>query len=118
MLVRNMQDPRLNPACRSRLDLQDEVSMTKGQTVMGRRALHLFAVLAVTSVLALPASAYVGPGAGLTAIGSFLVLIGTIALMIVGFIWYPVKRMLRSKKATKSDSAAATPVVKDDSTTE
>ena len=85
---------------------------------MGRRALHLFAVLAATSVLALPAAAYVGPGAGLTAIGSFLVLIGTIALMIVGFIWYPVKRMLRSRRAKNSDGVAAAPSVKEERPTE
>lgn len=40
------------------------------------------------------AAAYVGPGAGLTAIGTVLALIGAVFLAIVGFIWYPVKRLL------------------------
>ncbi len=40
------------------------------------------------------AFAYVGPGAGLTAIGTFIALIGAVLLGIVGFIWYPVKRLL------------------------
>jgi len=45
------------------------------------------------------AAAYVGPGAGLTAIGTVLALIGAVFLAIVGFIWYPVKRLLRRSSA-------------------
>jgi len=41
------------------------------------------------------ALAYVGPGAGLTAIGTVLALLGALALAVVGFVWYPLKRMLR-----------------------
>lgn len=49
-----------------------------------------------------PASAlaYVGPGAGLTAIGSAIALVGAILLGIVGFVWYPVKRLLRRRSET------------------
>lgn len=50
------------------------------------------------------AVAYVGPGAGLTAIGSALALVGGILLAVVGFVWYPVKRLrarLRRKAADK-----------------
>ena len=40
------------------------------------------------------AEAYVGPGAGLSAIGAFLaVLFGSI-IALFGFIWYPLKRLL------------------------
>lgn len=42
--------------------------------------------------------AYIGPGAGLSAIGTFLAVIGGLLLLIVGFVWYPVKRMLRARK--------------------
>ena len=38
---------------------------------------------------------YVGPGAGLSAIGAFLALLAAIAVGIFGFVWYPVKRLLR-----------------------
>jgi hypothetical protein len=52
------------------------------------------------------ALAYIGPGAGLAAIGSVLALVGAIVLAIVGFLWYPIKRWRRSKStkapATKS----------------
>lgn len=38
--------------------------------------------------------AYGGPGVGLTAIGTFLSIIAAIFLAIIGFVWYPVKRLL------------------------
>lgn len=43
-------------------------------------------------------SAYVGPGAGLSAIGSALALIGAVIMLIIGFLWYPIKRYLRGRK--------------------
>ena len=47
-----------------------------------------------------PAFAYLGPGAGLTAIGAFLALIVGVIVAFFGFIWYPVKRLLRKGKTT------------------
>ena len=47
--------------------------------------------------------AYIGPGAGLGAVGSLLALVGAVLLMIVGFIWYPLKRLLRRVKADDFD---------------
>ncbi|MBV7378099.1 hypothetical protein [Maritimibacter dapengensis] len=46
------------------------------------------------ALIANPALAYVGPGAGLSAIGSVLAFVGVIFLMIAGFFFYPVKRMI------------------------
>jgi hypothetical protein len=52
------------------------------------------------------ADAYVGPGSGITAIGAALALMGGVVLAIVGFIWYPVKRLLRrAKRRHHSESA-------------
>lgn len=58
---------------------------------------HGLAVLAAAPValIATPALAYVGPGAGLTAIGTVLSLLAAVVLAIVGFVWYPIKRFLR-----------------------
>ncbi len=53
------------------------------------------------------ASAYIGPGAGLSAIGSFLALIAAVFIGVFGFVWYPVKRMLKKSKAAKLEAAAA-----------
>jgi hypothetical protein len=59
-----------------------------------------FCLIAIAgAVLAAPAHAYLGPGAGLSAIGTVLALIGAVLLGIVGFVWYPVKRLLRSRQA-------------------
>jgi hypothetical protein len=49
---------------------------------------------------ATPAFAYLGPGAGLAAIGAFLALILGVIVAFFGFLWYPVKRVLRRRKAT------------------
>jgi hypothetical protein len=60
--------------------------------------------LALAVVIVGPAAAYVGPGAGLTAIGAILAVIATLFLALVGFVWYPVKRLLRKpSSAGRSD---------------
>lgn len=43
------------------------------------------------------ALAYVGPGAGLSAIGSIMAFLGSIMLLIAGFVWYPIKRLVRGR---------------------
>ena len=61
----------------------------------------LFAFFLVISA-ATPAAAYIGPGAGLGAIGTVIAVIGAILLMIVGFVWYPVKRLLKRGKKVEN----------------
>lgn len=53
------------------------------------------------AVMMLPtlAHAYIGPGAGVSAIGAALALVAAVFFAIVGFVWYPVKRLLRKRKA-------------------
>ena len=50
------------------------------------------------------AAAYIGPGVGLSAIGAFLALIAGIIIALIGFIIYPLKRVLRknNKKVGQS----------------
>lgn len=50
-----------------------------------------------------PAAAYIGPGAGIGAIATFLALIAAVLLAIVGFLWYPLKRLLKGRKATEAE---------------
>lgn len=52
--------------------------------------------LAVAGMISLPqdAHAYIGPGVGMTAIGTLVALIGAIVFAIIGFVWYPIKRLL------------------------
>ncbi len=51
------------------------------------------------------AEAYIGPGAGISAIGTVVALFGAILLAIVGFVWYPVKRLLRTRKRESNHEA-------------
>ena len=45
------------------------------------------------------AHAYIGPGAGLSAIGSLLALIAAVFVAIFGFLWYPIKSWRRRRQA-------------------
>jgi len=50
------------------------------------------------------AEAYIGPGAGISAIGTVIALVGVLLLAIVGFVWYPTKRlfsMIKNKNKVK-----------------
>jgi hypothetical protein len=73
----------------------------------GRVPSHLF--LAVWLAL-LPgaAAAYVGPGAGLSAIGTLVALVGAVLLALVGFLWYPIRRLLRGRSAPAAAPAEKT----------
>jgi len=52
------------------------------------------------------AGAYIGPGAGITALGLLLALVSAILLAIVGFVWFPIKRLMRAR-AARADAARA-----------
>ncbi len=76
-------------------------------------AIGFFLGLAIC--LASPGFAYIGPGAGLSAIGTVVALVGAILLAIIGFVWYPVKRLHRrftssrdngKNKKTEDDNSA------------
>jgi hypothetical protein len=60
-------------------------------------------VLAVIALIALapPAAAYLGPGAGLGAIGAVIALFAALALAVVGFVWYPVKRLVAAGRSRR-----------------
>lgn len=57
-------------------------------------------LLAAAALVPDAALAYVGPGAGLTALGTVVALFAAVALAVVGFVWYPVKRLLKRSPAT------------------
>ncbi len=56
-----------------------------------------------------PATAYIGPGSGLSAIGAFLALITAIIVAILGFLWYPFRRLMRHLKKDKRKDGENTP---------
>ena len=70
---------------------------------MKTRRYEAVAHLVTLSIVFYPlaATAYIGPGAGLTAIGTVIALIGGVFLALIGFIWYPLKRLLGIKQKKK-----------------
>lgn len=65
---------------------------------MNAKPVVFLALAAVLLAAPETAWAYIGPGAGITAIGTVVALIGAVLLAIVGFIWYPIKRLLGRRK--------------------
>ena len=72
------------------------------------------AVLVVLFSLFWPvhAHAYIGPGAGLSAIGSLLALCAAVVVAILGFVWFPIKRLMRRWKASLAERAETTQLTK------
>lgn len=74
---------------------------------MKNRQIFLATVLALITLCSMPqpAMAYVGPGAGLSAIGAFLAIIVGVIVALFGFVWYPFKRMMRKRKSSAETQA-------------
>jgi hypothetical protein len=62
-----------------------------------------FFALLIFALACSPAHAYLGPGGAVSGIGALLALIGAVLLSIIGFVWYPVKRMLTGKKRASEE---------------
>jgi hypothetical protein len=65
-------------------------------------------ICCMTGLVVYPVSvlAYVGPGVGLTAIGTGLAVIAGLLLSLIGFIWYPLKRLFGGKRKHMNDESA------------
>lgn len=75
-----------------------------------RYAKTSLAVIAFAVLMPAEALAYTGPGAGISALGSMLALLAAIGFALVGFVWYPVKRLIKGLR--KAPAANASPVTK------
>lgn len=76
---------------------QSRIDLTELATIAGTVALCAL-------LFPEPAFAYVGLGAGLSALGSLFSIIVAVFLMLAGFIWYPVKRLLRRLSSKPKDN--------------
>ena len=68
-------------------------------------------LLLVATVMLAPfdsAQAYVGPGLGVGTIMVILGFLGSILLAVFGIFWYPIKRVLKKRKAVSQDEPAET----------
>jgi hypothetical protein len=72
---------------------------------MRRRELLVGVVVLLYLAVPNPASAYTGPGAGLTVIGAAIALVASIVLGIFGFLWYPIKRLIRNRSKNTDSSS-------------
>ena len=61
---------------------------------------------AVIVPLSTSAFAYIGPGAGLGAVATLVAIVLGLLLLVVGFLWYPLKRMLKKRRQTKNKGSA------------
>ena len=73
---------------------------------MSRMKITALAVAALT--LSSQAVAYVGPGAGISVLGSLLGILATIVLAIGAIVLWPLRKMMKRKKAKAAESAAST----------
>ena len=72
---------------------------------MKRRTRSVMFTAAVLGLAPVPAMAYVGPGSGLSAVGAFLALLAGVVVALFGFVWYPVKRLLRKRRRGSGETA-------------
>jgi hypothetical protein len=71
-----------------------------------KHANHAFTAGALACLcVALPADAYVGPGAGITLIGAVIGLVSAIFLALFAVLRWPIRRYLARRKAAKESSA-------------
>ena len=75
------------------------------------------AVLVAVALLifASPAHAYMGPGGALTAIGTILALLAAVFMAVLGFFWYPIRRMLRRRRESAEEDEESSDDAPEDS---
>ena len=76
---------------------------------MNMISFRLSTVLATCWILFLPttALAYIGPGAGLGAVAVTLAIVIGALLLLVGLVWYPLKRLMKGKKRSANEQIEA-----------
>lgn len=65
------------------------------------RFLAAIALTVVSMAFSNDALAYVGPGLGAGALAAVLGVVGGILMLVVGVLWYPIKRVVRRFRERK-----------------
>jgi hypothetical protein len=71
-----------------------------------KRALPKVSLALAIACLPSAAFAYIGPGAGLSIVGSIVAFLGAVVVGLAGFVWFPVRRILKRRRAAAAKAAA------------
>jgi peptidoglycan/LPS O-acetylase OafA/YrhL len=80
---------------------------------MNKRSFALYLFALVSLLFSQTAFAYIGPGAGISAIGSAIAFVVVLILLFVGFFWYPIKKFLNRNKAEDASAEKTAEDAKD-----
>jgi len=65
--------------------------------------------LLLLALIASPAAAYVGPGAGISVLGSLLGILATIFVAIGAILFWPIRKLMKRRKAKKESEVPGNP---------
>lgn len=65
--------------------------------------------LFLLALIASPAAAYVGPGAGISVLGSLLGILATIFVAIGAILFWPIRKLIKRRKAKKETEVPGNP---------
>jgi flagellar biogenesis protein FliO len=65
--------------------------------------------LLLLALIASPAAAYVGPGAGISVLGSLLGILATILVAIGAILFWPIRKLMKRRKAKKETEVPGNP---------
>ena len=74
---------------------------------MSQNRAILGALAAVTVMTPSAALAYVGPGAGLSMIGSLIAVVGALILAILGLVLFPMRMLMKRRRAATAATGPA-----------
>ena len=66
-------------------------------------------VLTAALLFSLPASAYIGPGAGISVLGSLLGILATIVVAIVAIVMWPLRKALKKRRQASAGTDESAP---------
>jgi len=75
-----------------------------------KKMLKMITLILLTCILLAsvsPALAYIGPGAGISVLGSLLSILATIVLAIGAIIFWPVRKFMKRRKARRESAGGA-----------
>ena len=74
----------------------------------GKRSFFVLSAAVVLSLGAVPLYGYIGPGGLVSGFGALLALLLAVVVSLLGFVWYPLKRLVARLRPGR-DAARSTP---------